>query len=375
MGRPGTEPVRLVHVRKELPSYSGVARYAEQFAAVAKDVVDDYQPFGTGGDPVATRRLRTIVATARRLDRHCRRHGPTHVWVELSGGAAAELWAVAALLYRRRRPVVVATLHDPPAVTGGPFAFPRWDRRPLRRLAAITAPLGRRVERALLDRLDLAVCLSGAGRDALVAAVGPRQLPAVLPPFFGAPDPHPSAATPVVFLPGPLSSTEQDRLIGALDGCPGPMHLRIGLHAGGPLRPSRHRLDDLGELDQDGLTAAYRSADAVIRLWEPDDVRYGWGNTNAVSGTVIDAVAAGALVITNCARGGEEWVDEAGGVNLPRDADPAAHLPALLAPAAVRTRRARSQEWMQTQRSPAAQRDDIRRILDTATRHHRQRRA
>jgi hypothetical protein len=368
MGPPGTEPVvRVLHVRKDLPSRSGVARYAATFGAVLAECCDEFTPFGTGGDPQATRRIRVAIRTARRCRRTVRAFRPTHVWFELSGGAVAEFWAMVVVLCMRQRPAVIVTLHDPPAVVGGSLAFPRLDRRPLRRAAALLAPVGERIEQLAVSRVDAAVSLSSCGLEALRDMRGLRDV-AMLPPFFGAvASPVVELSDPVdVFVPGPVTPDDAAMARRWLASLPFSVRVSVGMTEH-PATPLPDGWEPLGLLDDEHLTEAYRTAHLVVRLWAADDVRFGWGNSAAVSGPVIDAVLAGAVMVTNCARGGAAWVEAASGIDLPRGAplDDAATMLADRTALADRMRRAR--QWASTEHGPAAQRERVRSVLALAS--------
>jgi len=265
----------------------------------------------------------TTIASVLRLRRRVRRvlrRGADVVVFEISGRAIAETVACAWLLRRSRRPLVWVTAHDPPALTGGLGWFGALDRKGGRRVAAaLSRGVGRRVERYVVERADVVACLSQRGRDALSSAFGRADVTVIAPvadvaehgSHFGR-----------VFVPGPVDVAAARCVLEAAARAPGEWIVDVGRC--GPetelaLRGVAARLGIVsrvaftGVLGQQELTQRYRDAGVVVWWRTPS----GHGAAEAAcSYPVIDGIAAGAVVVTNAARGAQEHLEASGGFEL-----------------------------------------------------------
>jgi glycosyltransferase involved in cell wall biosynthesis len=311
------ERASVLYVSKFPPSHSGVARYAAQFLEVLRQLAN-VETFVTGHeapDGAGVRRIVNVVVSVQRQ----LREKPDWVVIELSGRAIAEFFACASVLCRRRRPLIWITVHDPPAVTGGLFWLSSLDRKGFRRLAAfLSATIGHRVERWVLERADAIVCLSKAGAAALTAEYSLSRVVRSIHPV--ARIASGKSARGDVFLPGPIIRLEhaEEAIDAVADACdlnivigvcdePTERALRTHAEARGITNPIRFT----GSLSQDLLDEVYGASLLVVH-WRPNGSAGNVTNAAPCSYPVIDAMANGCALVTNGARGAREYIIESG---------------------------------------------------------------
>ena len=198
---PATEPQprRIAHVSVFPPSGSGVGLYASIFDLVLRE-------FGSVSRvtaPVSPRAAQTLRSAAHGLITGLgpRLRDLDIVHVELSGRALHQFYLAWALTVGPRRALLVLTCHDMPSLVGWPMLFAELERRPARRLAKLmSTTVGRRLERRLLARCDIAIALTEDGADELRRRAGTA---AALPHVVDRTEP--GAKERRVFVPGYVS--------------------------------------------------------------------------------------------------------------------------------------------------------------------------
>lgn len=314
--------LRLVHVTRLPPSPSGVAAYAQAFRPVLEELgqvdVERLPP-----EPRASQSAVLAVRLARRL---ARRDRADVLVVEQAGRGLAEFWAAWWLARRGRR--VWLMVHDVPELSGGAFFTTMLDRRGGRRVAAaLSAVLGRRAERDLLERAERVLCLSPAGARALERAHRLTR-PVQDVPHVGAVTEAPVEGRTEVLVPGYVAdAADVLPLVRAAGDLPAGWTLAVG--AASPATEERLRQEAatqgvldrvrlLGFLPEAEVRAAFARAAVVVR-WRRDG--WGGGGAFAVSGPLVAALGHGCAVVTNDSRGASHLFDEAR-VVVVRDGEP-----------------------------------------------------
>lgn len=304
--------LRLVHVTRLPPSPSGVAAYAQAFRPVLEELgevdVEQLPP-----EPGASQSAVLAVRLARRL---ARRDPADVLVVEQAGRGLAEFWAAWWLARRGRR--VWLMVHDVPELSGGAFFTTLLDRRGGRRVAAaLSAVLGRRAERDLLQRAERVLCLSPAGARALERAHRLTR-PVQDVPHVGAVAEAPVEGRTEVLVPGYVAdAADVLPLVRAAGDLPAGWTLAVG--AASPATEERLRQEAaargvldrvrlLGFLPEAHVRAAFARAAVVVR-WRRDG--WGGGGAFAVSGPLVAALGHGCAVVTNDSRGASHLFDEA----------------------------------------------------------------
>lgn len=304
--------LRLVHVTRLPPSPSGVAAYAQAFRPVLEELgevdVERLPP-----EPAASQSAVLALRLARRL---ARRDRSDVLVVEQAGRGLAEFWAAWWLARRGRR--VWLMVHDVPELSGGAFFTTLLDRRGGRRVAAaLSAVLGRRAERDLLERAERVLCLSPAGARALERAHRLTR-PVQDLPHVGSVAEAPVADRTEVLVPGYVGdAADVLPLVRVAGELPDGWTLSVG--AAAPATEERLRAEAaalgvldrvrlLGFLPEAGVRASFARAAVVVR-WRRD----GWGGHGAfaVSGPLVAALGHGCAVVTNDSRGASHLFDEA----------------------------------------------------------------
>ncbi|QZN86338.1 glycosyltransferase [Cellulomonas sp. C5510] len=303
---------RLVHVTRLPPSPSGVAAYAQAFRPVLEELGDvDVERLPP--DPAASQSAVLALRLARRLARRA----PSDVLVvEQAGRGLAEFWAAWWLALRGRR--VWLMVHDVPELSGGAFFTTLLDRRGGRRLAAfLSATLGRRAERGLLQRAERVLCLSPAGARTLERAHRLTR-PVQDLPHVGAVVEVPTGGRTEVLVPGYVAdAADVVPLVRVAGGLPDGWTLAVG--AAAPATEERVRAEAaargvldrvrlLGFLPETEVRASFARAAVVVR-WRRDG--WGGGGAFAVSGPLVAALGHGCAVVTNDSRGASHLFDEA----------------------------------------------------------------
>ncbi len=230
------------------------------------------------------------------------------VHVELSGRALHQFYLAWALTVGPRRALLVLTCHDMPSLVGWPMLFAELERRPARRLAKLmSTTVGRRLERRLLARCDIAIALTEDGAEQLrQRADAAVSLPHVVDRT------EPAAKERRVFVPGYVSEPavvasladvvhrEADRtsaewrlVVGSTDPQTREEIERL-LTA-----DSRRVVEFTGHEDEEGLLRQFDRAFLVVR---PVGERH--DNACAASGPLCWALSRGCLVLTDDGRSG-----------------------------------------------------------------------
>ena len=315
----------FTYVTRQPPSPSGVALYAARFLPVLETLaptrVVRLPPF-----PADSQRVTVALRTFVRAVRSSSPDPADVVAFELAGRGLAEFWTALLLSCAPWRRTVWVTVHDSPAVCGGAFFFKSLDRRGRRRIAALLSErLGRRAERALLQRARRVYCLSDLGVSQLQARLALTRVVRRLPHVTVATNTA-VAARRSVFLPGYLDGAENVApTLLALAAAPDGWRLEVGACDEQTKRDvmslaMRLGVQDcvvlLGYVDERALGDAFERAAVVVR-WKTS----GWAKDRepqhgAVSGPLIEAMAHGCAIITNDTRGIAECLSEAGAIRI-----------------------------------------------------------
>ncbi len=320
---------RVCYVAPHGEARSGVARYANRFGCALEASADVWW-LNPAPDERLPGSLRVLARSWRGLRRELR-SGVDVVWVEVSGNALTALY-LAALVVRSGRTRVYLTVHDAPALTGNPVGFSFLRGRRLRHIAwRLLHRAGDYVERFVLQRATGVFALSQTGATALNDRWSPERAVRVLR-YAVAPSATPGtkAASPQLFLPGPVGHEVLEHLLAVVDDLVN-WSIEVGFVEAGTthlvdqlasvLGPERVR--KVGLLDQADLTVSFERAWLVMRLYDPQAVAHGWA---AVSGIVCECRAAGSVLLTNHPRGSREYASGAAtvivetGVAAERDA-------------------------------------------------------
>ena len=368
--------MKVVYVTKLPPSRSGVARYADRFALVLQRL-GHVRVITSGNEAPETQQVlrivRVVAATLRALWQN-----PDLIVFEISWGAVAEMYAAALsiLLRRERRLIVWLTVHDVPALTGGLFRI-GWLRkrgRLLRVAAFLSKHVGVRIERWVLNRADVVVCLSSVGARALQDAWAlDRHVGTV---HFVADVATDTSEREQIFLPGPVQLSAATEVFAALAAIPSDLPVVVGFCDADTQSALQQRASSLGLgarlrfagfLGQDELVQTYRASLIVVHWYARSDARERMSNKAACSGPVIDAIAAGSVLITNAARGAREYLAEgSAGYDLVEAPDSLRPVLALLltSPPAARDGRQRALEYARGTLSVSAVAQEVRSRLN-----------
>ncbi|WP_454051188.1 glycosyltransferase family protein [Cellulomonas sp. Marseille-Q8402] len=359
--------LRLLHVTRLPPSPSGVAAYALAFRAVLAEL-GEVQTEQLPPEAAASQSARLAVRLTRRLLDRTRPGTPRStrdvVVVEQAGRGLAEFWASWWLARRGRR--VWLMVHDVPELSGGAFFTTALDRRGGRRVAAaLSATLGRRAERDLLQRAERVLCLSPAGARALERAHHlDRAVEHV--PHVGVATSAPLEGRYDVLVPGYVASAEDVLpLVRAAGDLPVGWTLVVGacgdeteerIRRAAAEHGTADRVRTLGFLAEVDVRAAFARAAVVVR-WRHD----GWvgGGAYAVSGPLVAALGQGCAVITNDSRGATHLFEPGGvvvvGEGAAGQAELLAAVRALVTDGADRRRRGEAgRALVRREHSPAA---------------------
>ena len=314
---------RFVYVTRLPPSPSGVALYARDFHSVLL-LLGPVQTVALPGSPHDSQRVSTLLATVRQVTAALHRHPDAVVMVELAGRGLAEFWTALAVRAVRPRTRLWLTVHDAPAVTGGPFFLSPLDRKGGRRVAAaLSRTAGHTAERRLLASADRVFCLSAGGaqavRDRYELTRSVNRLPHVAIA-------RRAIKQRIVFVAGYLDGAENVLpVLQALAGAPKGWTVEVG--ACGPqtendIRRAANtlgvgqRVSLLGHVDEEQLAQAYARAAIVVRFrldgWQHPDGSQRW----AVSGPLLHAMAHGCAIVTNDSRGTRECLDDSKAVRV-----------------------------------------------------------
>lgn len=218
------------------------------------------------------------------------------------------------------------TVHDSPAVCGGAFFFKLLDRRGGRRMAQLLSDLiGRRAERALLQRAEKVCCLSALGAAQLTDRLALSR-PVQLLPHVAMVTGTPVADRRSIFLPGYLDGLENVApAILALTDVSEDWRVEIGacgeetkIDAQSLARRLgvEERVQLLSFLDEQELDDAFERAAIVIRWNASGWARNGEAQRGAVSGPLIKAMGHGCAIVTNDTRGITECLPDAGAIQI-----------------------------------------------------------
>jgi hypothetical protein len=358
----------LTYISRLPPSPSGVALYASTFLSVLETLA----PTRVVPLPAVPNDSQRLAVAARTFVRAIKSSGaaPDHVVVvELAGRGLAEFWTALLLSGAPWKRRVWVTIHDSPSVCGGAFFFKSLDRRGGRRVAnRLSELLGRRAERALLQRAERVYCLSALGakqiteRFALTRSVQPLPFAAVVTETS-------VSERRSVFLPGYLDGVENVTpvVLALADGSNG-WRLEIGacgeqtgIHVRSLARELgvQNRVELLGYLDEQALNDAFERAAVVVRWKASGWAKGGEPQHGAVSGPLINAMAHGCAIITNDTRGISECLGDAGAIQVDGGASGANELQAVLTTLLL--------DATQRKRMAATGRDHVVREHDVAT--------
>ncbi len=310
----GANGPEIVYVSKFSPSQSGVALYADTFLRVLS-------PFGrvesiqAPAEPHVAQRfraaLRGLLGAATGVP-----HSVRLIHVELSGRSLFEFYFALGTLVRGRRPLVVITCHDVPAIVGPPMLFAALDRRGLRRIGMMLSRLfGSRLEQWLLEGTDAVATLTEEGAMALERSAG-RHVYAL--PHVVAPEPAPQEKEPLIFIPGPVDDVDGiSAVVQTVTGLKLPDRWRVVVGVCAPhTRATVFRrldggqapsVDFLGLVDESTLFRLYHRARFVVRLRAQQGA-----NRLAASSPLMLALAAGCVCITNDDRAGARELEHLG---------------------------------------------------------------
>jgi len=281
--------------------------------------IGDVSVVKTGNEAEETTRPLRILQVIR-LVRRALRQDPDLIVFEVSGAALAELlaagWSI--LMRRNRRFAVWITIHDSPAVTGGLFWVGWLRKRGLRRIASfLSKHVGFTVERWVLDKADIVVCLTSVGAKALEEAYALRCPVEAIHFVADVAEQPPDRRQ--AFLPGPVQLDAASEVLTAIAATNSDFEVLVGFcdaHTQEELQQRAARLGIdaklrfAGFVDQKQLVEAYRSSMVVVHWYAKGDPRCDYANRSACSGPAVDAIAAGSVLVTNAARGAGEYVAE-----------------------------------------------------------------
>lgn len=316
---------RFTYLIKQTPSPSGIALYA----AAYRDVLERLAPTRVvllPPRPEDSQRLTVILRSVGRTWRASDSLASSVVAVELAGRGVAEFWTAFFLSFRPWSRRLWLTVHDTPAVSGGAFFVTLLDRRGGRRLAGLLSErVGRRAERALLQRAERVYCLSDVGARQLIAQYCLTRSVVALPHVATVSESSVESRRSV-FLPGYVDGLENvaPALLAIVDAS---AEWRVEIGACGEATTDavgalanelgiRDRVDLLGYLDEQGLGDAFERAAVVVRWKQSGWAREGQPGCGAVSGPLIYAMAHGCAIITNDTRGVVGCLTESGSVQI-----------------------------------------------------------
>lgn len=304
----------IVYLQKPLPSDSGIALYARDFADVLRQVAEVHLVPGPR-TARQSQQLRATVGTVTRAAIALWHRPSALLWVDLAGRGLAEFYtSLVAIAVLRRRVCVV--LHDAPEVVGPSLLFSCFDRRGTRRIAMrLSRSLGRTLNCYILQRAST-FALSETGARAVGGKYPHVPRPRVLP--FVVPQLHVESKPKCcrVFVPGYVADPATLLgLVAALGERWADREVRLAL---GSLDTEveaqlRERVEQLGlrdtvmflgQLPAHSFLHEFELAHIVVRT-TGRELR---ANSAAVSAPALYALAGGCALVTDDERGVREYL-------------------------------------------------------------------